>query len=251
MLCPKWMAPALLLTFAAAAAEDGAKIDLTRMILHDGGITMHIIIGLSSIVIFLTIYFLLTLRTAVLMPPHFLTEAEELAGKGDAEGLYGVCLDHKSVAARILGAAARALHENPATDYQLLRDLMEDEGNRQTGGLWQRIQYLMDIAVIAPMFGLLGTVIGMIQAFAGLREAGVKPTILAAGVSKAMITTAGGLVVGIGAMLIYAYFRGHITQLSTQLEENCSLVLQRYVLRRDRQAPTARPTPPPATEARK
>ena len=78
----------------------------------------------------------------------------------------------------------------------------------------------MDIAVVAPMIGLLGTVFGMMIAFNAVSDqiAVVRPTALIAGVNKAMLTTAFGLLVGIPAMMFYAYFRNRTAKLVSLLE---------------------------------
>jgi biopolymer transport protein ExbB len=78
----------------------------------------------------------------------------------------------------------------------------------------------MDIAVVAPMIGLLGTVFGMMIAFNSVSDqvAMVRPTALISGVNKAMVTTAFGLVVGIPAMMSYAYFRNRAAKLVVLLE---------------------------------
>ena len=89
--------------------------------------------------------------------------------------------------------------------------------------------------MISPMLGLLGTVLGMMHSFAGL-QAGVafanKADALAAGVAEALYTTAGGLVVGILSMAIYAFFRGQVNRLVGGLENACNRVLRRYAVRR-------------------
>jgi biopolymer transport protein ExbB len=117
----------------------------------------------------------------------------------------------------------------------VLRDAMEDEGARQAGILLQRIQYLMDVGIIAPMVGLLGTVWGMMQSFSGLKS-GIsivnKADALAAGVSTAMYTTFAGLFVGILAMIAYSVFRGRVNKLIGGIETACNRVLRRCVLNR-------------------
>ena len=114
--------------------------------------------------------------------------------------------------------------------YSYLCDAVEDEGVRQAGLLWQRLQYLMDIAVIAPMVGLLGTVWGMMVSFSGL-ESGVsfvnKADALANGVAQAMYTTFGGLIVGIFAMSMYDFMRGRLSKLISGMEGACDSVLRR------------------------
>ena len=97
---------------------------------------------------------------------------------------------------------------------------MENCGRKEVATLWQNISYLADIATVAPMVGLLGTVLGMIQAFnvIAFQTAVVKPILLAGGVSKAMVTTAGGLIVAIPIMIFYAYFRGKVQEISSIVE---------------------------------
>jgi biopolymer transport protein ExbB len=105
-------------------------------------------------------------------------------------------------------------------DPALLKEVIEGEGSRQAAALQSQIQYLMDVAVIAPMMGLLGTVFGMMRAFnvVAFDLAKAKPMLLAAGVAEALITTAAGLIIGIPAMMFYAYFRGRTSKLVSDLE---------------------------------
>jgi len=108
----------------------------------------------------------------------------------------------------------------PKTDAMLLKDIVEGEGARQSEAIQGQTQYLMDIAVVSPMIGLLGTVFGMLRAFSSvaLDIAKAKPVVLAAGVSQALVTTAFGLIVGIPAMLFYAFFRRRASKLVSHLE---------------------------------
>jgi biopolymer transport protein ExbB len=108
----------------------------------------------------------------------------------------------------------------PDADPMLLRDVVEAEGSRQSESIQGQTQYLMVIAVVTPMIGLLGTVFGMMIAFNAVSDqiAVVRPTALVAGVNKAMLTTAFGLIVGIPAMMFYAYFRRTSSKLVSQLE---------------------------------
>ena len=211
-----------------ASAEN--TIPFTKTI-EAGGWPMAVLGVLSLIATFMVIYFCFTLRINALMPQQFRISAEDIATNNDIESLHSVCKGNKSSGASIIGSVTKIMIENPNVDYTVLRDVIEDEGSRQASAIWQRIQYLMDIAVVAPMVGLLGTVLGMIQAFVGLKEdfGAVKPIALADGVSKALVTTAGGLIVGIIAMLFYSYFRGHVNLLIAQLEEKCNIILHRII----------------------
>ncbi len=218
---------------SALGQEPTSTVPFTK-VLTDGGWPMGVLGLLSLFGTFMVIYFFFTLRLNVLMPKAFRQAAESIAEIRDVEALYQACRDDKSSGASIIGSAARLMMENPNAEYIAVRDVIEDEGSRQSNALWQKIQYLMDIAVAAPMVGLLGTVLGMIQAFVGLQEdfGTVKPIALASGVSQALVTTAGGLIIGIAAMLFYSYFRGHVNRLVTRLEEECNTILHRFIFNR-------------------
>jgi len=213
---------------AAVGDEVPSTITLAQVI-EKGGAPMLVIVALSVVAFFLILYYFLTIRGGALYPKAFMRQAEDAAAVGDADALRTLCAENDSAAARILGAAAEHVIGDAAANYTAVRDAVEDEGARQAGVLWQRIQYLMDVAVVAPMVGLLGTVLGMMKALAGL-DVGVsvanKADFLAQGIGQAMYTTAGGLVVGIGSMVVYALFRGWVNRHIGCLELACARVIR-------------------------
>lgn len=224
---------AALITLAGnvQAAETASARPIASVwdLIRTGGWTMGGILLLSILAVALIVYFLLTIREEILMPRRFIQKVEAAAAAGDIQGVRDLCLADDSAAAKVLLAALEQLEVDKKAGYDMLSAAMEDEGARQAGVLWQRIQYLMDVAVVAPMMGLLGTVLGMIQAFSSLQaELGtVIPLSLAQGVAKALVTTAGGLAVGIPAMLIFAVFRGRVLSLVAGLEGVCGRVMRR------------------------
>ena len=219
---------------ADAESESGEEEKTGVITIEDimvrGGWLMNVIAGLSLLAIALLFFYLLSMRQGTLYPRSFIMEAQDAAEDGDLEGLRDLCLNNGSCAAKIIGAALEQCEDGHVADHVVLRDAMEDEGGRQAGMLWQRLQYLMDIAVIAPMVGLLGTVWGMMVSFSGL-ESGVsminKADTLANGVSQAMYTTFGGLIVGIFAMAMYDLMRGRLNKLIGGMESACNSVLRR------------------------
>ena len=215
----------------AESGEEGKTGSITiEDIMVRGGWLMNVIAGLSLLAIALLFFYLLSMRQGTLYPRSFIMEAQDAAEDGDLEGLRDLCLNNGSCAAKIIGAALEQCEDGHVAEHVVLRDAMEDEGGRQAGMLWQRLQYLMDIAVIAPMVGLLGTVWGMMVSFSGL-ESGVsminKADTLANGVSQAMYTTFGGLIVGIFAMAMYDLMRGRLNKLIGGMESACNSVLRR------------------------
>ena len=219
---------------ADAESESGEEEKTGVITIEDimvrGGWLMNVIAGLSLLAIALLFFYLLSMRQGTLYPRSFIMEAQDAAEDGDLEGLRDLCRNNGSCAAKIIGAALEQCEDGHVAEHVVLRDAMEDEGGRQAGMLWQRLQYLMDIAVIAPMVGLLGTVWGMMVSFSGL-ESGVsminKADTLANGVSQAMYTTFGGLIVGIFAMAMYDLMRGRLNKLIGGMESACNSVLRR------------------------
>ncbi len=101
----------------------------------------------------------------------------------------------------------------------------ESEGGRIADRLLSQAEWLADIAAIAPLVGLLGTVLGMFRAFGGIASdvsAGAKPMVLAQGVSQAIVTTIFGLAVAIPALLAYAFFRRRAQRRIAEIEELCT-----------------------------
>ena len=199
--------------------------------IHAGGGTMYILIAMSAFALFLALYYLFTLRA---YPAEFIGELESAAKKNDLEGMIRICEAHSCMASRVIRSALDQMSIQDMTDYMIVSSALEDEGSRQASFLWQRIQYLLDVGVIAPMVGLMGTVLGMLQAFSGLQMeiGGVIPLLLAQGLSKSMVTTIGGLAVGIPAMVLFAFFRGRVMRLVAESESVCGGVMRKFIMAR-------------------
>jgi len=104
---------------------------------------------------------------------------------------------------------------------ELVKD-REAEGRRIAARAFAVVDWLADIAAIAPLVGLLGTVLGMFQAFGGIASdvsAGAKPVVLAQGVSQAIVTTIFGLTVAIPCLVAHAFFRRRTERRIQELEE--------------------------------
>lgn len=117
----------------------------------------------------------------------------------------------------------------------LLKDIIEGEGGRQAELIIGQTQYLLDIAVVAPMMGLLGTVLGMQHAFKPIASdlPSAKPVVLAEGLALALRTTVFGLLIGIVGMIFYAYFRRRASRLVSGLESASTDVLTSLLGRSD------------------
>lgn len=104
---------------------------------------------------------------------------------------------------------------------------MENRASVQIHQLEKNINMLGTIGAIAPLLGLLGTVLGIITSFLAITEGHMQdPTMLAAGVSQALITTAGGMVVAIPAVIAYRYFQRRVVDIAARFEQEAGLLLQ-------------------------
>jgi len=189
---------------------------------------------LSIITLALFLVYLVTLRLGAVAGSRFMSTAEALLNKGDLMGLLAISNRHSDIVAGITARTLEFLARNPqATDAQLC-EIAQTEGGREAATLNQRASWLADIATIAPMLGLLGTVFGMIRSFSVMANdvAASRPMLLAEGVAEALVATAAGLVIGIPAMIAYAFFRGKVQQMISEMEGATALLLTKIVIAR-------------------
>ena len=168
--------------------------------------------------------------------------------KHDFVGLISYCHRQNQCMARITQKTLDFVSKNNTSSFGEIREVAQAEGSRQAGMLSQRITYLSDIGSIAPMLGLLGTVIGMIKSFLQISVGnfeGVRQMKLASGVSEALITTAAGLVIGITALVFYSLFRGRVQKFIAELEAASTHLLAMLKAQMQRSTPRA-PMPQPA-----
>jgi biopolymer transport protein ExbB len=205
---------------AAAAPAAQAQMMTIQEILKAGGVLMYVLGAMSIAALAFILYLLFILRMDAVAPADLLHDLREMLGNGRREEARLACRRSRSALAAVGETGLTWLQRNERGDATLLKEVMEGEGSRQAAQLQNSTQYLLDIAVIAPMVGLLGTVVGMLQSFnaVALDLARARPMTLASGVAQALITTIGGLVVGIPAMAFYAFFRGRVAKLTAQLE---------------------------------
>ncbi len=182
----------------------------------------------------LILYFFVVLRKQQIVPEPFRSELMAKIQAGALDDVRRLCSFKRGPLTAVVLTALDHMKSIPDADPMLMRDVVEAEGARQSESIQGQTQYLMDIAAVAPMIGLLGTVFGMMIAFNAVSDqiAVVRPTALVAGVNKAMLTTAFGLVVGIPAMMFYAYFRRCSSKLVSLLESASAGIFMALLSRR-------------------
>lgn len=189
-------------------------------ILQAGGPAMIPLGILSIITLALILAFLFSMRPRSIATRRYLQTADALIRKRDYLGLLAISNRHNEALARVIQRTMDFFTKNPRASFSEIREIAQTEGMRQASALNQRIAYLADIGTIAPMVGLLGTVIGIVRSFGviAIDAAATRPTMLAQGIGEALIATAAGLLIGIPAMAAYSYFRGRVHGLISELE---------------------------------
>ncbi len=232
-----WMTGAGLAQEAAARTDPAGVERMTmslKQIFEKGGWTMYPLLFTSVLAVAVLIYLFVVLRAEQVAPRLFRKEILAKIHDRDFEGVREACNARANPLGEVTLAALDFLEADPAVDTPLLKDVMQGEGERQALFVAGPTQVLLDIAVIAPMMGLFGTVMGMMKAFqvVALDLAKAKPILLAGGVAEALITTAFGLIIGIPAMMGHAFFRSRAARLTATLEAAASEVLTALMRKR-------------------
>ena len=192
------------------------EVDYVQAVL-EGGVVAYTILGLSVVLMAATVAGLVTMREGTLCPTELFLEVSELLDGGRQEEAAAVVEADPSVLARVLETGlTRSDSDGPAAT-----EVMHDAAGEEALRLMQRVSYIGLIAAVAPMLGLLGTVAGMIEAFATLESSAAAPQTgaLAGAISKALITTFLGLVVAIPALVVHLVMRNRVTAILLRVSE--------------------------------
>ena len=182
---------------------------------------------LSVFFVALVVVYFLTIRRGAVVSSGYMATADALLRKRDYLGLLAVSNRHGEAVARVVQKMLDFATKNPHADFQQVREIAETEGTRVAASLNNRVIYLADIGMIAPLLGLLGTVFGIIHSFGALGAdiGSARYVALSRGISEALVNTAAGLAIGIPAMIFYAFFRGRAQKLISELEAASTHVL--------------------------
>lgn len=196
-----------------------AGMTLWQVILSGGEVML--VLGLISLIgVGVVIHFFMTIKPDKLLPREFSEKVMRLVSEGKHNEARVLCRSSRNMLSDVYAAGL----DKTEDDKYIVKERIEDRARRQTDALWQKLSYLSDIAAISPMVGLLGTVLGMIQAFnvIAFQTGAVKPILLAGGISKAMVTTATGLIIAIPAMIFYSVFRARAHEVERRLGDMSS-----------------------------
>ena len=157
-----------------------------------------------------------SLQRKNVIPPALLTQVQQWLDRKELDESRLTLLRESSPLGRVLATGL----VNRKHDHAVLKEAIEDAGRHVVPELERYINALGTIAAISPFLGLLGTVLGMIQMFAGIGSHGLGDTsIVARGISQALVATAAGIVVAIPSLMAYRYLRARVDALLVEMEQ--------------------------------
>ena len=201
----------------ASDGIDKVSVDWFQEIAN-GGMTIIALAALSVLGVMFTLERLFRLKEKRIAPYGLVNEVENLWQEGRLEEIESLCANKPSTLSRIITFVKNHRHQ----DLAKLEEGAGDIASRELRSNMQYIQPLSIVASLAPLLGLLGTMIGMIEAFQLVAIYGDEggAAMLAGSISKALITTAVGLILAIPAMAVYHFFKIRTNHLFSKLEES-------------------------------
>ena len=198
-------------------ANEGGKSLLQHI--QSGGPIGLVIILISFVAVALIVAHILTVRTQKLAPPEIAERMHALRA-GDVRQAYATARTRQTTAS---SHAPTPPHSSAAASPSAfeLKTALEDAGREQVARLQRSTDGIGLVAAIAPMLGLLGTVVGMVGAFETISstEGFAKPDQLAGNIATALITTVLGLIVAIPTTAVYTYFRNRVETVAAEVAE--------------------------------
>lgn len=193
-------------------------------IVKSGGLLMIPILGCSVVAAAIIIERLWTLQQKRVLPDNLSRTVWKWVKKKQLNDKNIKALDESSPLGAILAAGLM----NRDRERVVMKERIEDTGRHVVHDLERFLGSLGTIAAITPLLGLLGTVIGMIKVFSAITAHGVgDPSVLAQGISEALITTGAGLSVAIPALIGYRYLSGRVDGLVIQMEKEAMRLIDR------------------------
>ncbi|MBQ7194110.1 MAG: MotA/TolQ/ExbB proton channel family protein [Bacteroidales bacterium] len=181
-----------------------------------GGWLMWVLLLLSIVALYIFGKKWWMIHQASKVGENFMADIRDYLREGKIKSAITLCQRYDTPVARMVEKGVERMGR-PLSDIQTA---VENMGNVEVARLEKGLPYLATIAGGAPMIGFLGTVMGMVQAFFNMSQAGnnIDITLLSGGIYTAMITTVGGLIVGILAYFGYNYLTSQISNMVFKME---------------------------------
>ena len=195
--------------------------------LQKGGIVMIPLLLGSIITLAIVIERAVSLRVKKVIIPEIVTAVDGIKCPDDIRVAERICETHPGTFANVILPALR----NKELDREELKEFITDQGRQEVRTLERGLVGLETIAGVAPLLGLMGTVIGMIRVFNVISQQGIgQANVLSEGISEALITTVTGLAIGIPALVAYNFFTNKAEGLVLDIEKYTAALLHRIRL---------------------
>jgi biopolymer transport protein ExbB len=193
-------------------------------IFERGGLMMYPLILASVIALAIIIERFFSLRKNKVIIPDIISVVEQFTSFQDIELAKNICAKYKGP----LSSLVRIGLENTDLERNEIKELIEDQGRQEVRNLEKGLTILETIAVISPLMGLLGTVLGMIKVFSVIKEQGIgQAAALSGGISEALITTVTGLFIGIPVLIFFNFFTKRAENFVLDIEKYSTFLLQK------------------------
>ena len=156
-----------------------------------------------------------SLRESYVIPQNLLGDVKKLVGSGSIKRDAVEALRANSPLGEIMAVAI----ENQNSSLEIIKDSIEEVGSQVSYKLERYLGALSTISTVAPLLGLFGTIIGMVELFSSFTSSGHDVAVFARGISIALYNTAGGIVVAVPAMIAFRYFRSKVDHLVNEMEQ--------------------------------
>jgi len=187
-----------------------------------GGIMMYFLALTSLIALAYIIERWIALRKRKILIPEIVSVVENFSSEHDFELAQTICNKYDGPLPSIIQTGL----ENHQLPRMELKELIEDNARQEARKLEKGLVVLETIAAIAPLMGLLGTVLGMVRVFEVIKEQGIgQMAALSGGISEALITTVTGLFIGIPVLIAYYYFASKSENLILDIEQYANMLL--------------------------
>ncbi len=194
-----------------------------QSIVAEAGWPIWLLLALSVIDLALIVERALSLRSTRVIPPELAAQVQQMVRAGNDSPAAIEKLADSCALGQILAEVLRT-RQQPASE---MRQAVEDTGQDVAHTLQRYLPALATVATIAPLLGLFGTVIGMIEIFAVYRPDGADPSQMAHGISVALYNTAFGILIAIPAMIAHRLYRSRVEGLLLRMEQIARQVAQR------------------------
>ncbi len=208
-------------------AAFGAEINLVEQV-AEGGAAVFVTLGLSILFLAVTIERFLHLRERAVVPAALVERVKPLWAAHRYAEIEHILAEDNSALARVIACMVEQRHQ----PYAIINSAAGDVASIELRQHQQKAYALAIVATVAPIVGLLGTVLGMIDAFhvIAFAEGMGNPALLAGGISKALVNTAAGLTVALPALGMHHFFKHRLATLGLALEKQINALITAWFL---------------------